>query len=69
MLTRNLKNNNTNSDNNNDNVEGEIEKAGVHNIFVFLLLIVVNALTYPYLGETFLSYFWVMRLYFPIVFR
>ena len=59
MLTRNLKNNNTNSDNNNDNVEGEIEKAGAHNIFTFLLLIVVSVLTYHYLGETSLSYFWV----------
>ena len=61
MLTRNLKNNNTNSDNNNDNVEGEIEKAGAHNIFTFLLLIVVSVLTYNYLGETNLSYFWVLH--------
>ena len=61
MLTRNLKNNNTNSDNNNDNVEGEIEKAGAHNIFTFLLLIVVSVLMYNYLGETNLSYFWVLH--------
>ena len=60
MLTRNLKNNNTNSDNNNDNVEGEIEKAGAHNIFTFLLLIVVSVLTYNYLRETNLSYSWVL---------
>ena len=63
MLTRNLKNNNTNSDNNNDNVEGEIEKALAHNIFTFLLLIVVSVLTYDYLGETSLSYFWNQTLH------
>ena len=64
MLTRNLKNNNTNSDNNNDNVEGEIEKACAHNIFTFLLLIVVSVLTYHYLKGTILSYFWVLDFIF-----
>ena len=66
MLTRNLKNNNTNSDNNNDNVEGEIEKTGAHNIFTFLLLIVVSVLMYNYLGETNLSYFWVLHFTFLV---